>query len=408
MSESRCPLCKQVVTEELYEKITGIWKERKAQEKLLREEKRKLLLQQREARRQLESEKKRLKREQRDIIDRRIQEQTRKFTARLARVEAQRNKLREQTDRKIAQAVGIAERKARVAIRKDLKQKLSESLKKQVEKATSKQAKGFLRVQRTLASTRNQMSSLKAQNQKQQEHIKALDIQLKNQTTPQLEGLLYEPELMHALKRDFPGDHFIHTGKGGDILQQVMLDGKPVGLIVYECKKVRHWKGAHVKQAANAKSQRRADFAILVTNATKKGTNGFFIEKGVVVINPGGVLALAGILRDQVIRMAQLKLTRAEKDAAIERALQYLQGAEFKNSLEVVIRKTKEMYEDLKEECREHIRTWRKRHDSLKSVYVNAAQVQTKTALLISGKTDGNEGVLSIEAFPALPNLTEL
>ena len=32
MEEFKCPLCKQSVSEELFERITGIWKERRAAE----------------------------------------------------------------------------------------------------------------------------------------------------------------------------------------------------------------------------------------------------------------------------------------------------------------------------------------------------------------------------------------
>jgi len=407
-AERKCPLCSQAVSEELYEKITGIWKERKAQEKLLREERKNLLAQYREDKKKLGAEKQRLKEEQRTTIDKKIKEQSEKFAARITQLESQNNKLRENTDRKIAVAVAVAERKMRLGHQKELKVRLAESLKREVEKATSKGVKHLERIQRTLTSTRDQMSTLKTHNLRQQQQIKALETQLKNETTPQLEGLLYEPELMKALQREFPTDTFNHTGKGGDILQQVISNGAPVGLIVYECKKVRKWEGAHLEQTARAKSQRVADFAILVTNATKGGTGGFFIESGVIVINPGGVLALAGILRDQLIKMAQLKLTQAEKDEAIKRTLDYLQGAEFKNSLEVVIRKTKEMYEDLKKECQDHVRGWKRRYDSLRSVYVNAARVQTKTTLLIAGKASDGEETLSVDAFPALPNLSEL
>ncbi len=141
----------------------------------------------------------------------------------------------------------------------------------------------------------------------------------------------------------------------------------------------------------------------------KRRTSGFFIEKGVNVINPGGVLAIANILRDQVIRMAELKLTRAQKEEAVERTLQYLQGAEFKNALELVIRKTHEMYDDLRKECHDHVKAWRKRRDALESVYVHVAQVQAKTAALISGKSENkNENSIDIKPFPMLPNLTEL
>ena len=288
-----------------------------------------------------------------------------------------------------------------------MKSQLDESVKKEVAKVSAKQGKDLLRATRTLDSTRKQMSTLQAQGFKQQEKIKNLETQLKNQTTPQIEGLLYEDQLLQALKKDFYDDKFTHTGKGGDILQEVIFQKKSRGLIIYECKKVSHWNSAHLEQAYSAKIQRKADYAILVTNASKKGTAGFFIEKGVIVINPGGVLAIASILRDQIIRMTELKLTKAQKEEAVEKTLQYLQGAEFKNSLELVIRKTHEMYDDLEKECLDHAKIWRKRYEALKSVYIHTAQVQSKTATLIAGKLiteDMKE--IEVHPFPELPDLT--
>jgi hypothetical protein len=55
--------------------------------------------------------------------------------------------------------------------------------------------------------------------------------------------------------------------------------------------------------------------------------------------------------------MARLKLTHAQKEEAVEQTLKYLQGAEFKNSLELIIKKTIEMYDDLKKECQDHVKS---------------------------------------------------
>ena len=156
----------------------------------------------------------------------------------------------------------------------------------------------------------------------------------------------------------------------------------------------------------SAKVKREADFAILVTNAPKKGSGGFFVEKGVIVVSPGGVLAITGILRDQVIKIARLKLTKSQKQEAVEQTMKYLQGAEFKNSLELVIKKTVEMYDDLKDECKDHIKIWKRRHDALKSVYLHTSRVQRRTINLIAGKPMDVDA--SLNPFPALPDLAQL
>jgi len=408
MAEFKCPLCKQDVTRELFEKITGIWKERKVAEKRFKEQEKEFIRKRKEAQKQLEAERKKMKAEQKAKIEEKIAEKVKKYDSKLKKIESEKAKIKEQFDKKIATAVRMAESKAKSVINKELKSKMVESIKKQVEKATSKQQKALFRATQTITTTRKQMSTLQIQNLKQQDRIKNLETQLKKQTTPQIEGLLYEDKLLEALRKEFPKDKFEHPGKGGDIIQNIVYENKLCGIIVYECKRVRQWQTAHAEQAAKAKLQRKADYAILVTNAAKKGTSGFFVEKGIIVINPGGALAVASILREQTVKMFQLKLSRAQKDEAIEQTLQYLQGAEFKNSLEVVIRKTIEMHEDLKKECRDHVKGWKKRHDSLKHVYLNTAQVQTKTTALISGKTKVAKKEISVQPFPALPDLVEI
>ena len=414
MAEFKCPLCKQTVSEELFENITGIWRQRRIAEKKLKEQGKELLKQQKELKNKFEAERKKLKSEQRATIEQKLAEKSKKFDIQLQRLEKEKNVIKEQFDKKIAGAVKSAEARAKREVNSLLKEKIQESIKAQVEKATLKTQEGLLRATRTIEATKKQMSTLQQnnlkqqqQNLKQQDRIKNLEIQLQNQTTPQLEGLLYEDKLIEALQKDFPHDQFVHTGKGGDILHHVTLQKNDVGLIVYECKRVGHWQSAHAEQAYNAKIQRKADYAVLVTNAAKKGAGGFFIEKGVIVVSPGGILALAAILREQIIQIAQLKLTKSQREEAIEKTMEYLHGAEFKNSLELVIRKTVEMYEDLKKECHDHVKGWKKRYESLKSVYTNTAQVQGKTTALISGKHDPSKETLTVQPFPALPDLTE-
>jgi len=404
--EFKCPLCKQSVSKEIFEDITGIWKERKIAEKRFKEQEKQLIKQKKGVQKQLQEERKKLKSEQKSIIERRLSIKTRRYNSQLKKIEKEKNKMQEQFNKKISTAVKTAEDNAKKIFGKQLREKLEKSLHKEIKKATSKTQKELSKSNQTIQATRKQMATLQGQNLKQQGRINNLEKQLKDKTTPQLEGLLYEDQLLEALQKEFPNDKFDHTGKGGDIIQYVIYNSKENGLIVYECKRVSQWQSAHLEQTAKAKVQRKADYGILVTNAKKQNTDGFFIEKGIIVISPGGVLAVANIIRDQIITIARLKLTAKERQEAIQKTLAYLEGAEFKNALDTVIRKTVEMYEDLKKECYDHIRNWKKRYSSLKDIYVGSSQVQVKTMNLISGKKDEKVQV-EIQPFPTPPNLIE-
>lgn len=403
--ELKCPLCKQSVSEKLYGEITGIWKERKIAEKQLKEKEKALIKQQKEAQRQLAVERRQIKAEQKLKIEQKIAEKTKKFSLDLEKIRAEKDKIKERAEKKILVATRSAEIKAKKEMNREIKNKLKESIEKQVTKATAKIQKDALRKERTIEATRKQMITLQEHSLKQQQRINNLETQLKKQTTPQIEGLLYEDNLLEALKKEFPEDKFEHPGKGGDIIQFITCDQKQCGIIVYECKRVSQWQLAHAEQTAQAKLQRKADFGILVTNASKKGGGGFFLEKGIVVVHPGGVFSIANILREQILKIAQMKLTHAQREEVIDKTFEYLQGAEFKNTLDTVIRKTIEMYEDLKKECQDHVKIWKKRHDSLKVIHFNSTQVQTKTTAFVSGKADAIQRIMDSYQFPALPDL---
>lgn len=131
---------------------------------------------------------------------------------------------------------------------------------------------------RQIVHLRGQIARLKAQSEKG--------------LTPQLAGLLYEKELQKALADKFPQDEVVHTGKGGDVLQHVRLNGRRVGTIVYECKDVSKLQRGHVDQARRAKVQRGAEYAVVVTAAKVANSFGFWVERDVLLIHPAGVVVL--------------------------------------------------------------------------------------------------------------------
>jgi hypothetical protein len=127
-----------------------------------------------------------------------------------------------------------------------------------------------------------------------------------------------------------------------------------------------------------------------------------FVQKGIGVIHTGGVLALVAILRENLVTVARLRLSKIEREEAVKLTMGYIQGSEFKNSMEVVVRKAVEMAEDLKKEQQDHMKTWLKRYEGLKAVYVNAAGVRSKTQVLLTGKTAKQLETEDVRAFPSL------
>ena len=170
---------------------------------------------------------------------------------------------------------------------------------------------------------------------------------------------------------------------------------------------VQHYSFGHVKQASDAKQKRHADFVILVTNAMKKGTQGFFTERGVIVVHSAGIISLVGIVRNQIVRMAEMKLGQQERDKAIRRTLEYLEDPEFANSLDAIIQESIALYKEWVEEIKRHVAVWKRRYNSYQKIAEEASRVKTTTQALLSGE-DEYEKLVQTVSLPATLMLPEL
>src|SRR5581483_6259203 len=252
MPQRKCPLCNQLVSDKLFEKITGIWKAREAQEKELAQKERAFLAEQKADRKKLQDERQQMKADQKKKIKTEVQAATKNFEAKMKGFDEEKKRIKASAEKRILAAVTQAKLQAKAQYQAQMKEQLEKSVATQVKKSTAKMAAEKKKSEQTLASTLKQMSTLQVVTNQQQTKIKNLERQLKNKTTPQLEGLLYEETLTTALQKEFPSDRLKHTGKGGDILHDVIHHKEPSGVIVYECKKVGNWKGAHLEQTVQA------------------------------------------------------------------------------------------------------------------------------------------------------------
>jgi hypothetical protein len=392
--EYRCPLCGQPVSVSLYQKITGIWGERQRQLKKIKEERAKLTKRMKEQReklnRQLKAQAAKFRREQRRAIKQAVGNQTKRFKLQLAALRRKEKQVEERAQKRIERITEQARTKAKNQFnlwKNNFRSQIRGQIKTERDRAIAKERLKLSKAQRSVESAARRIQIKSRQLQEARREIRTLQDQLARHETPQSDGLLLEDILTKALMKEFPEDKGIkNTGKGGDILHPVICDGECAGLIVYECKKVKQYNSAHVKQAAKAKMTRKADFAVLVTSAMKRNTQGFFVEKGVIVIHPSGVLSLAGILRQQLAQISRLKLGQQERNEAIRLILQYMEGPQFANSMELIIEESIDLNKQLEEEKKKHEETWEKRSASYKKIHDEAKTVQDTSKTLLSGR----------------------
>lgn len=353
----KCPVCGKSLTHEEYDKALGLWEAKHAQIKHLEEEQAKL--------KQQTNLLKKEKIEMRRATKRAVAEQKRKFVA--------------------------EQRQHRELMKEEFKKKLESQTTRGITKGILKQSRELKKQATEFSRTKNKMGQLErslkivlAKNEKGQEEIKRLREQIEKGITPQIEGLLEEEKLLAKLQELFPYDQFEHTGKGGDIIQIVMEQDKPAGKIVYECKKVKTFSQSHVKQASDARELRKADFAVLVTNAFPAKQQFYFVSSTVFVISPVSVEAVTYTLRESLIKIALLQLSNAAKTKAINEVYGYLAGNEYGNKVNGMASQLSALAGDLKSEINSHWQMWKRRYGTYKSLYMDLGAIDSRLRGLLA------------------------
>ena len=400
MSVYNCPLCEQEVSRSIYERITGVWKEKERRLEELKLKEKKIVEREKKLLDDLKEEKKKFIASERSKRARELSAQKLSYEQIINKekeaVKREKLSVQKEFDRKLSVEINKM-KKVEHAHKKETKEELkkqAEILKVQFEEKSKKiMFKENAKLQREKKQLekkdRNQMNKYNRLNQqfstmqKQSDRkIRSLEEQIKKNQTPQVLGLLEEHVFLDKLEKMFPKDDFEHTGKRGDIVHSIMLDGNKIGSIVYELKKVAKFDNKHIEQTLTAKQYRQADYGLLVTNAKRpKDEFGFLIEKGVIVIHPAGTLVLVKILRDHLVNVSRLKLSKKNRSRVVAEALRYIQGPQFKNSIESIIIHTKDLYSSLKKEVKGHMGIWEFRIQRYQLINSEMLGIQAKVGL---------------------------
>lgn len=341
MAIHRCPLCHSKLTEEHYHKVLGVYAERKKAEQALRTE--------------LADAKAAGRRELKLLKQQQAQQN--------AQLKKERRLLREKQLNLKSQLV-------------DERRRLKEERRKAVQQAQS-EAKRTLdaKVKQAVGRAAQQIDKLKHENDRLRKGQSLGDA-----------GLQTETELYALLKQHFPEDDIRHTGKGGDVLHTVMRRKNPVGVIVYEIKDTQKLQTVHIKQTNEAIASHHADFGVLVTNGARQGYSGFHIERGVVIVRPGGLLAAAQFLRDHLIQVSEADLRASQKNVAGKRLLEYMSSKDFRSHMTAYMEVHVSLHGQLTKEVKEHVRQWKERDTMHRKLFFATHLLQGSVENLLVGK----------------------
>ncbi len=381
-----CPLCKTMLPYERWLKVVGVYEEQQKHKKKLESQLKESKSKEITVKKQYEK----FRQQEKEMKTQLVQQQK--------NFEKEKNKISIQAKKEERRILQQKFQKEREEITKRIERRKGAALKKAnldgIAKGIQKQKARTENVSKLLDKTREERN-------KAMERTKKLEEMMKKGTTPQLEGLDFEDEILKKLKEEFPEDKIEPTGQKGDILQIVQKDDKEIGKILYECKKTKEFESKFIEKIRQDKNKVFADYGVIVTCVMKDDKQSFCVEEDVIIVHPYGTLYVARFLRDVLIRMYTLNLSKEELEEKGRAILKFMQSEEYRARVQSSINKNREAYEVLKKEVKTHIKDWEARSKIYRSIHVDMHIIEGIVQyILLHGEAPQN--IPEIEELPPL------
>jgi len=228
------------------------------------------------------------------------------------------------------------------------------------------------------AEERNRLKLLEKDTLLQQAQTKMAELQQKlEQGSQQSQGEVQEEDLKARLSEAFRADAVGDVAKGvcgADLVQSVIAaDGTEAGVILYESKRTKTFSQAWLAKLREDGRAAKADVLVLVTQAMPKEVESFECVNGVWLCQPKYATALAGVLREALLRVHATKLAQAGQETKAVLVYQYMTGPRFRQRVEAVTEAFTSLQTDLDAERKALARIWAKRETQLERALVHTA-----------------------------------
>lgn len=279
---------------------------------------------------------------------------------------------------------------------KTKEEELEISVQKQLQKEREKLAEEIrkLEEQRIAAKETEYNLRIKELEKKNEDTIRLLEeAKRKNeQGSMQLQGEVQELALEEMLRQAFPFDMIGEVGKGvrgADCIQTVRNNfGQECGKIIYESKRTNAFAIDWIEKLKADMRNLGAGIAVIVTKTMPRDMDCFGIKDGVWICNFSEVKALAGVLRDGVIRVFNAAKSNENRGDKMHLLYEYLTSNEFAEQWKAIREGFVAMKNSIQKERDAMERLWSTREKQLEKVLKNAARIR--------GSIDGISGLENI------------
>jgi hypothetical protein len=184
-------------------------------------------------------------------------------------------------------------------------------------------------------------------------------------------GESWEVDLFEQLRAAFEGDRIQRVPKGvngADVIHEVVHNGRTCGKIIYDAKNRDAWQNNYAVKLNADKLAQGADHAILSSNKFPKDKREIHLQDGVIVASPARVPAIVEILRDQLIRLHDLRASNEQRESKTEELYTFITSEHCKQLIaQMEVQAGKMLDLDTKEQ-EAHRRVWDARKKLINAV----------------------------------------
>lgn len=204
------------------------------------------------------------------------------------------------------------------------------------------------------------------------------------------EGEGADLNVLELLKKAYPKDEFrpVSKSSGANLIHIIKSNKKVCGTIVYDTRSRDAWNPKFASNLRDDLVTENAAHALLTTGKFPKGAGQVHLCEGVICVNPARVLALAEILRNEIVRSHSQRLSADGRERKTEKLYTFITSDEFDNLVESVEGNDEKLLQLDVDEKKAHDSVWKKRGTLLTSSQRLHSKMRERIETIIEASDD--------------------
>jgi hypothetical protein len=198
-----------------------------------------------------------------------------------------------------------------------------------------------------------------------------------------------ELDLFEQLKHAFPNDQIERIKKGrqgGDILHQIVgQKGQICGKILYEVKNTSRFMTKYLTDLRANQLREAADHGVLSTLAFPTGAQQVAVRENLVIVHPARAVAVATLLRRQVVEVHALRLGREGREQKAQALYGFLISSRARELWDGIAKAAEDFRALDQTEKSAHEKVWGRRADLIRAMQSSTGELASAVDRIVSG-----------------------